>query len=282
MHSCVKPNLLLFVLSAALATFAPVSSHSQAPNPVGIPSSVEAQLYADVERARKEGAVIPNEVIEEMVWKIRRGEKRAKEVQEEVGGDIADLLSADLWAKAATPRSRTVGTQGIPFPDSSKMEWEPLPVSKSSPQSAARPRVAPTATPYPIPPKRCTRDETVKNVVAGNGEKSNVRLDRLFVPEEYVPLDTQEAFGLKVDVVSYGPNSGASVEQQLAIYQVPCLPYRVRITDAAEYFDSGANAMKNYDSDYDGKGEFDPVVFQKLYPGKRPPPVRKPRIEKRR
>ena len=49
---------------------------------------------------------------------------------------------------------------------------------------------------------------------------------------------------------------------------VPCVPYRIRITNRAWYYDRGDKAFKNYDKKPSGLGEYSKWIQQKLFLGK--------------
>jgi hypothetical protein len=51
----------------------------------------------------------------------------------------------------------------------------------------------------------------------------------------------------------------------MEIYAVPCVPYRVRMSNVAYYYDQGHNALKNYDGDPKGKGKLSDIIQRKLF-----------------
>jgi hypothetical protein len=265
----------LHVLGLAMAYGAvslPATISAQPSNSLPLPSAAEAAYLASIERARKGGAMISEQTILDIRKSLRMSEQFQDQMKVE-GENNEELMNIELWQQVQAPLTRNLGKEGIPFPASNEVVWPPEPTPDASKEVAAPRIVAPTPTPYRLPPPRCTRDETVKSVFQPGQAEDTVLLDRLFIPEDTVPFDSQEAFGAAVDVIPYGTNSAPDVAIALRIYAVPCLPYRKRITNTTEYLDAGANALKNYDSGYSGKGEWDPVMFQKLFPGKRLPPA---------
>jgi hypothetical protein len=89
--------------------------------------------------------------------------------------------------------------------------------------------------------------------------------DVLYLPEDLLPSDPTEVFGTQTMVRTYGPNSGEGVHVRMEVDEVPCLPYRTRITETTEYVDLGRNALKNYDKKQSEEGEFHPWIAQKLF-----------------
>lgn len=166
--------------------------------------------------------------------------------------------------------SHIKGSEGILFPDVKSIVWDPNP-------PAARESVSPTETPAPIPtekpygrPGRCEENKTTRRELYPNliEEKGPPFYDVLYAPEELVPLDSAQVYGTKAKVFGYGTGSDESVYLRMRIHQVPCVPYRYRMSNKTVYEDFGNNALKNYDKDPAGKGEFDVWVSRKLF-GKR-------------
>lgn len=66
-------------------------------------------------------------------------------------------------------------------------------------------------------------------------------------------LDYQELFGRRASVWFYTTEPGDVYSLQVAKHGGSCLPYRVRITGEKVYLLSGESALKNFDSDENGK-----------------------------
>jgi len=157
--------------------------------------------------------------------------------------------------------------EGIPLPPGDSIVWDPDPpglkeLRESSPPAAP----IPIATPYQRP-SRCERHYTTRTVMYPNAveEKDKPLYDKLYLAEDMVPLDPAEAYGARARLYSYGPTSGEGVYLRMESDRVPCVPYRVRMTNAARYEDFGFNALKNYTKDQSGQGTFDAWVSNKLF-----------------
>jgi len=192
-----------------------------------------------------------------------------------------DVKRAPPEAHRGALLSHTLGKDGIPFPEPSESKWKPYKLTQT-PMPAA-----PTATPLPTPtpyqqPKRCSKDESQRVVYRQDETENDLFVDYLFIPEELVPLDPQEVFGSEVSLIPYGPDADKATQIQMKIYQVPCVPYRRRMTNTTLYFDTGMNALKNYDQSVSGRGELHPIMQGKLYPNKRPSLPRRVPVPSRR
>jgi hypothetical protein len=164
--------------------------------------------------------------------------------------------------------SHTIGKEGIPFPKPEQFKWLPA-VGVDEGAGAVPTKVpAPTPTPYQQP-KRCTKNETKRVVYKDKESETALLTDELFIPEDLVPLEPQEVFGSDVSLIPYGPEAGKAAEIRMEVNEVPCLPYRRRLTNTTWYFDTGINALKNYDGAPGGPGKLHPLMQQKLYPNNR-------------
>jgi hypothetical protein len=229
-----------------------------------------------IEIVRTKGIDVPPSLVEKLYSAVRNTERFIAAAKSE-GAETEALLNQNLWDEVAHPISKTHGSEGIPFPDTSQMIWEPVPpVSNTAQTNQPQSIVIPTPTPYRFPPPRCSKDETIAEVFDQKNEEYGVRIDKIFLAEELVPLDQQEVFGATVELIPYGPNSDPTTATLMRIYSVPCLPFRIRITKNTRFTDTGGNALKNYDHDYNGKGIWHPLMFEKWFPGKKAPPFRPP------
>jgi hypothetical protein len=178
------------------------------------------------------------------------------------------MPSFDPFAKKVLSHIR--GKEGVPFPGGDEMVWDP---AIDALYSATPAPDAPTPKPYERP-RRCEKNETTRTIdYPSETEEPKALYDIIYLSEELVPLDPGEAFGEKARLYTYGPQSDESVYTRMEIHDVPCVPYRQRITNKATYRDYGNNALRNYDKDPAGKGTFDPRIQAKLFGG---PPPRRP------
>ena len=196
-------------------------------------------------------------------------------MQEELGWQEA----LPVYSLSA-PASRVMGRDGIPFPKPEEVLFKPPPAGTPSPLETPAPRPVWSPEPY-IRPTKCERNETRRQETNSEGDDSTTLLDKLFISEDLVPPDPQEVFGAETSLIPYGTKEEKATLIRMEIYQVPCVPYRMRMTERADYIDTGLNALKNYDSDPSGKGVLNPFVERKLYPEKQPKPRREKRGPKR-
>jgi hypothetical protein len=174
-----------------------------------------------------------------------------------------------------------MGKDGVPFPKPGESKWKPYEVTQADVPAE------PTATPLPTPtpyqqPKRCTKNESQRVEYRQDEAESDLFIDYLFIPEDLIPLEPLEVFGSSVALFPHSPNADKATQIQMKIYQVPCVPYRRRLTNTAVYLDTGINALKNYDQSLSGPGELHPVMQSKLYPDKRPSHPRRAPPQNRR
>jgi hypothetical protein len=154
------------------------------------------------------------------------------------------------------------GNEGIPFPDPESITDEDFYPPTPTPEATFTP--LPTATPWQKP-NRCELDKTEVVVHSPERDPKDVYYEELFVYEGFMPLDPVEVYGAKVRVHTYNPQNGRAAEIRMEMYDVPCIPYRFRMTATSYYYDTGLNALKNYDSDPASKGQLHPWVANKLY-----------------
>ncbi len=157
--------------------------------------------------------------------------------------------------------------EGIPFPPVDSIVWDPDPPGlKELRESDPPPAPIPVATPYQRP-GRCERHYTARTLMYSNvtEAKDKPLYDKLYLAEDMIPLDPAEVYGARARLYSYGPTSGEGVYLRMESDRVPCVPYRVRMTNAARYEDFGMNALRNYSKDQSGHGVLDPWVSNKLF-----------------
>ncbi len=189
----------------------------------------------------------------------------------------AEAMKQAMDAKRPTPtrppttdevvRTHVRGGDGIPFLKPEEIYREPLPISTPGPESRM---VEDLPAPQYTKPPRCERGETKREEqpLKTNDEEERVLFDKLYLPEEFVPVDVAEVYGVKVQLHPYGPKSGSGVYIRMSTDAVPCVPYRIRVTTQRTYYDRGDNAFKNYDKRPSGRGEFSKWIQQKLFFGK--------------
>lgn len=162
------------------------------------------------------------------------------------------------------------GSEGIAFPKPEEVVIEPTPAPEAS---APIETPAPTPTPWQ-PPKKCPKSETIKNVILAETSDTEILNDRLFLPEDYIPIDEGEVYGPGVSFYPYGPNQGDGQLLSQEMFLVPCLPYRIRQTPWGQYEHRGDDALKRYGSSGMSSATFHPWVEQKLYGTARKSPRR--------
>jgi hypothetical protein len=189
----------------------------------------------------------------------------------------AEAIKQAIDAKHPTPttipaveevvRTHVRGGDGITFLKPEEIYREPRPISTPGPESVM---VEDLPAPQYTKPPRCERGETKREdrPLQTNDTQERVLFDKLYLPEEFVPVDVAEVYGAKAELHPYGPKSGTGVYMRMSTDAVPCLPYRIRVTTQGTYYDHGDNAFKNYDKKPSGRGEFSKWIQQKLFFGK--------------
>lgn len=247
------PRLFLLCGIAAWVAFQAAIARAQV---------TETEIRNEIENARRNGARISDADVEKIVTSYREEVTRVSRMQEELEWD-GQNVSQDL----EHPLSHSKGREGIAFPSPAQVVFAPKPTEPATSQVAATPPPVWSPAPYERPTS-CTRNETKRVEYDSKGDDSVTYVDRLFVREDLVPIDSGEVYGPKVDLMPYGPNESNATMVRMSIYRVPCVPYRMRMTGKAEYIDTGVNALKNYTSNPAGKGVLHPFVEEKLNPEK--------------
>lgn len=249
-----RAAVLLWVIVCVCARDAQAQESQQA-------AAVQTAMYA-LQEARKAGLSIPQEQERQYVAEIAQGERRAREMTEELEFRQADV--ADPNAPTVTPLSHIRGKDGVDFPSAEDVILKPLPTWTAGPT----PTEVPVWSPKPyIPPSKCQTNET-KRVVWNekpDGPENEMLNDILFVERDLISLDPEESFGKTPRLVPYQAPFTEGTLITMEIYSVPCVPYRIRMTNVARYYDQGLNALKNYDGDVRGRGKLSPFVQRKLF-----------------
>ena len=114
---------------------------------------------------------------------------------------------------------------------------------------------------FELPP-RCDQNHTDReqrgSLALSGGEET--LLDSVYLREELAPVDASEVFGQKTRVFPYGPKSNTGVLYRMRADEIPCVPFRIRVTSRAIYRDRGENALKNYDRDPSDRGTHHPWI----------------------
>jgi hypothetical protein len=152
------------------------------------------------------------------------------------------------------------GSEGIPFPSPEQVIMEPTPTQQIWPTETPQP----TPTPW-RPPGRCPKSASAKTAIVPETADNEVLNDKLFLPEDFMPMDESEVYGAGVSLYPYGPNQGEGQYLVQEIYLVPCLPYRIRQTPWGYFEHRGDDALKRYGSSGMSSSTFHPWVEQKLY-----------------
>jgi hypothetical protein len=164
-------------------------------------------------------------------------------------------------------RTHVRSSEGVPFPNPEEVVLPPPPPLPPLPTSIM---VAEPAQPEYKRPPRCEGDQNICEALSfeyGPSEEVVVS-DVIYLPEDLMPVDPMEVFGSKANTFTYGPKSGDGVNIRMYYDAVPCVPYRIRFTNKAKYVDRGNFALKNYDKQPSGRGQYHTWMQQKLFLGK--------------
>jgi len=169
--------------------------------------------------------------------------------------------------KIEVTRTHVRASDGVPFPEPEEVILPPPPPLPPLPTSEM---VAYPPQPEYKRPPRCEGDQNIREALGfeyGPSEEVLVS-DVIYLPEDLMPVDTIEVLGSKASTHTYGPNSGDGVNIRMYYDAVPCVPYRIRYTNKAKYVDRGNFALKNYDKQPSGRGQYHTWMQQKLFLGK--------------
>jgi len=222
----------------------------------------EADILNQIAIARNSGAQISDDEVSQIIKTFREDMARASQMKDELAWD-SELIAQDI----EHPLSHVKGQDGIAFPDPAQVVFQPRTPEATDSESPNAP--APIWSPEPYErPTSCDKNETKRIERDPGADDSVTYVDRLFVREDLVPMDSSEVYGPKAELIPYGPNESKATMVRMSVYRVPCVPYRMRSTAQADYIDTGVNALKNYSSNPAGKGVIHRFVEEKLNPEK--------------
>lgn len=226
------------------------------------PGAAVENVVRAIQEARSAGLSMSQEQESAYLAAVAQGERRSKEMFEELEFRPGDPV--DPNAPTATPLSHVRGKDGVEFPPTEEVILKPLP----TPTAGPAPTELPVWSPEPYTrPSRCQTNET-KRVVwneKASEPENEVLSDILFVEKGIVPLDPEGSFGKTPRLMPYETPLSKGSLISMEIYAVPCVPYRVRMSNVAYYYDQGHNALKNYDGDPKGKGKLSDIIQRKLF-----------------
>jgi hypothetical protein len=126
----------------------------------------------------------------------------------------------------------------------------------------------PPEIPSPVPVRTCSNSETKKTLIPKDSSKKRLKkgtfYDVLILRKEDLPEKPLEVFG-KRTIINLYDRSGDdfySTSLRYASDFIPCIPYRVRITDRFQFTHFGKDALRNYDSNVNGPGKLSSKVKQ--------------------
>jgi len=200
-----------------------------------------------------------------------QGEKNS--AQQKARDGVQEIIAAvdeqtgSMQSSTDTVISHVKVNTGIPFPDPESVVFEPITPTaevQGSSDSQSWRGIGDQTDRSPYRPARCDINTTQVVQRYPTGDKNKIVYDVLYVPEELVPLDPGEVYGLNTRLQPYGPKSGAGVYLRMKVDEIPCVPFRIRFTETHEYYDRGMNALKNYDAKPYGLGDMHPWVSEKV------------------
>lgn len=110
---------------------------------------------------------------------------------------------------------------------------------------------------------KCKNSDT--NIVSRSSEtvKKNkivVESDILFIQKEFIVDDYQEVYGLDTYVVEIEDNESLETGFWKNHFNIDCIPLRVVMTNGRLLRHRGQNALRNYDSNFHGKGLLNNII----------------------
>ncbi len=105
----------------------------------------------------------------------------------------------------------------------------------------------------------CPKDTSMKYQFGEPTAEESTKKDILFIRSE-IPSVPDELFGKNVRVFQYKGTTGDPVSVAIKNMRVPCLPFRMRLSEHLSVQDFGLNALRNYDREFNGKGDLHPYV----------------------
>lgn len=223
----------------------------------------EQMIMKQIEEMRQHGIDLPPDEVQRIVTRFREGKEKQVEIEQEVGDSLRDVMQKN---DLQNPLSHVMGKDGIPFPNPEDVVFAPVPTSTPSPLGTPTPEPIWSPEPYK-PPRKCEVNQIERQIVYSDEDDTEVFLDKLFLPQNLVPLDPEEAFGPHVSLQPYTPVIDSKTLRTMELFEVPCIPYRVQRTLQAEYHLYGAHALRRYKGIPRGNESMHPVIQQKLFPG---------------
>jgi hypothetical protein len=156
------------------------------------------------------------------------------------------------------------GGEGVAFPKPEEVVLEPVPTFAQI-EAVTHYTPEPTATPWMRPGKCAASGNRRIEMLNIQDNDDRVLNDRLFVASELNPLDPDEIYGVGVKIYQYGSGVGEEQYTYQEIYQVPCLPFRIRSTSWGEIQYFGNDALKRYDPSSKERPDFHPWVAERLF-----------------
>jgi hypothetical protein len=173
----------------------------------------------------------------------------------------------DEWQQVNLLRGHYRLTSGVGFPSSAEIVVPPVPTF-STPSISDEPAVWHSEEQPLSRPPRCEKNGTNRVLRYPEADDTKILHEQIYLSEDLVPLDAAEVYGSQVRLISYGEPASLEVMQRMRSEQIPCVPFRRRLTAAAIYEDWGINALKKYEAKPAAPGVFHPWIEQKLFKGK--------------
>ncbi|MBX7145100.1 MAG: hypothetical protein K1X79_11665 [Oligoflexia bacterium] len=267
-----KPGLSAFVAPVPEAKTEANKDISEDLNP-GRPIALSDEMIASM--AEQLGLDPRSEQMQHIVtsyYQTRDREAAGEESQDETQGF---LENADDDEDPNSPTRHEVirhfrGKAGIPLPNKDDIPF-PFKVTEENLKQAfedyfkvVNQFLEANTTPAKLP--KCTKNETTKTETGYTDDEKPEELiaDILFLDKRDVPLDVEEVFGKKTMARPYNANEPNFETLGALGIGVDCLPFRWRVTRKYLIKDTGKNALKNYDKDQFGEGEYSEYMKAKL------------------
>lgn len=197
--------------------------------------------------------------------RVQEIQARAKELREKIGSGQnkpegvgrPSPGSQEYKAESGGPKKIYEGDAGIPL---KPVDEKSLVLPKGRELLSSRGEIAPPATSVkdrlqfkdiPDCPGSDKREEAINQ--GARGSSDSVYSDTLFIKNGKLPEDWKMMIGEGVGALEVGGAQTPYASQYANAFNVPCLPYRIRVLGDRVVYLEGNDALRNFDKGSKGK-----------------------------